>query len=97
MNDLGQVIGYSVRYHSANTTKELGRTVWLYSGGTHTRLGFTEAEYTAADGSRYSEAISINEAGQVAGYSNLYLPEVESPPCFGAVYAEPCDPRTAWY
>jgi hypothetical protein len=99
MNGFGQVIGYSVRYNSVgeNTNKELGRTVWLYSGGTHTRLGLNEADYTAADGSRYSEAITINQAGQVAGYSNLYQPGVNSPDCFPSFSTIVCDPRTAWF
>ena len=99
MNGVGQVIGHSIRYDAIgeNTSEDLGRTAWLYSGGAHTRLGLREAEYTAADGSRYSEAKTINHAGQVAGYSSRYQPGVESTLCFPSFATTICDARTAWF
>ena len=70
LNNAGQVIGRSRRYVGA---AEAGQSAWLYSGGTTTLLGFTDLMHKRApDGYRYSEALSLNDAGQVIGFSKRY-------------------------
>ena len=72
INQAGQVIGDSLRYHGGNS--DLGRSAWLYNGATTLDIGLVGAEHTRNDGYKSSSALGINseglnEAGQVAGTS----------------------------
>jgi hypothetical protein len=67
----GRVRGYSNRYDSGST--DMGRSAWLYNGVATIDVGFTDPEYTRSDGYKFSEALGLNKAGQVAGYSNRYI------------------------
>jgi environmental stress-induced protein Ves len=69
IDEAGQVIGNSTRY---NGSAFHGQSVWRYSAGTTTDIGFTGSEHTRNDGYRYSTVRSINQSGQVIGDSNRY-------------------------
>ncbi len=96
INEAGQVLGHAVRYDPASSVEDenLGQTAWLYSNGSHIKLGINDAEHTGIDGTRYSKAISLNEKGQVAGHSLFYSPNLNLNPCGGLEFF--CGARTAW-
>jgi hypothetical protein len=96
LNSAGQVLGYSHRFRGIPNA-DFGRTAWLYSDGEHTRLGLEGAEYTGAYGYRHSEPVTLNNAGQVAGYSKLYLEDVEYPACSPGIFDGTYRPRTGWF
>jgi hypothetical protein len=95
LNERGQVIGYSVRYDSSSELLEqdLGRSAWIYGFKVLRQLGLIDAYHTDSDGTRYSEATVLNEAGQAAGYSKLYGDKLRPAPCPSPF----CDARTAWF
>ncbi|HEY3393407.1 MAG TPA: DUF3466 family protein [Lacipirellulaceae bacterium] len=70
LNEAGQGIGYSNRL--IDNIFDRGRTAWLYNGASTVKIGFTDAEHTHSNGTKYSLADQINEAGQVIGYSARY-------------------------
>jgi len=71
LNSAGDTIGYATRYGSGGGT--VGRSAWLYSGTSTTRLGLISAEHTrSTDGYKYSNAQSLGESGNVIGYSERY-------------------------
>ena len=70
LNQAGQVLGSSQRYNGDATP--LGRSVWLYSGGTTTNIGLTDTEHTRDDGYREIFGYRLNEAGQVLGSSQRF-------------------------
>lgn len=67
----GNIAGFSRRY--AGGSAYLGQTTWLSpaSGGT-VAVGLTSAEFTRADGWKFSATESLSEAGQITGYSKRY-------------------------
>lgn len=65
-----QVIGTSFRYDSSGNWK--GLSAWVSNGSSTTQLGFTDAQYTRADGWKDSRPIDANSSGSVVGYSNRY-------------------------
>ena len=69
LNEAGQVTGNTNRY---NGSAFHGQSVWRYSGGTTTDIGFTGSEHTRNDGYRYSSVRALNQSGQVIGDSNRY-------------------------
>ncbi len=73
LNNQGQVVGYSTRYSG---TMDLGRDTWLYDGNSTLQMGFTGTGYERSDGYRLSSSnsygMSLNDQGQVAGYSRRY-------------------------
>lgn len=69
MNLAGDVIGMSWRYIG---TADRGQSAWLYSHQTTTRLGYHDEAYTAPNGSKFTKAVDLNEAGDVTGYSRYY-------------------------
>lgn len=68
LNEAGEVSGWSDRYVGGG-----GRSAWLHDSGTTTIIGLTDADHTRSDGFRFSQGGRVNEAGQVAGYSNRYI------------------------
>jgi hypothetical protein len=69
LNEAGQVTGFSDRYIGI---ADSGHTAWLYNGATTIEIGLTGPEHTRNDGYKESYPVDLNEAGQVAGYSNRY-------------------------
>lgn len=63
----GFVAGTSQRFAGVNTS--IGQSVWSWNGGSTTRLGLTDAEYTGSTGFQYSRIVGLSASGQVAGYS----------------------------
>lgn len=70
LNEAGQVAGVSTRLNGG--TAFAGQTAWLYSGGTTTAIGITDAEHTRDDGRQVNNPQQLNEAGQVAGQATRY-------------------------
>jgi hypothetical protein len=68
LNEAGQVLGNSQRFSGSNA---IGRSVWLYDGSS-VELGLTAPEFVTSNGYRFSDASVLNEAGQVAGYSERH-------------------------
>jgi len=73
----GLVTGGSNRFQGM---EDRGSTSWLYDAATATttRLGFYDAEHTAANGEQFTNATFLLESGRLAGYSRRYV---------GATYA----------
>jgi hypothetical protein len=73
MDDTGQLTGFSQRYGSGGSS--LGYDSWLFSGTTNLQIGLTGSGYSYNIGSdvyEYSAPQLMNDAGQVAGFSNRY-------------------------
>ena len=70
MNAAGKVVGRSARYNGGST--QLGDSAWIYDGAATTRLGFAGGLFTATNGTQFSIADDMNEAGQVIGHSRRY-------------------------
>jgi hypothetical protein len=71
LNDAGWVVGRSFRYDGFSNGN--GTDTWLYDGTRTLQLGFTGPGYERYDGVRMSDSdASLNEAGQVLGYSFRY-------------------------
>lgn len=70
LNEAGHVVGLSSRYNGGSAN--LGDSVWLYNGTTTVDIGLTGAEYTRNDGYKDSHPVELNNAGQVAGYSDRF-------------------------
>jgi uncharacterized membrane protein len=68
LNDAGQVLGYSYRYNEGSSNWQ-GVATWLYDTGQTTRIGLTGTGYTSTDGYQQSDAQTLNDAGQVIGFS----------------------------
>jgi probable HAF family extracellular repeat protein len=68
-NEAGQVAGHSARFSG---TISFGQDAWLDDAEHIVRLGLLGAGYEQTDGFRWSEVQALNDAGQVAGYSNRY-------------------------
>jgi hypothetical protein len=66
MNSTGQVSGYSNRY---NGTAYNGRDAWVWNGTTTTLVGLTGPGYTTSAGYQDSFPTLLNNAGQVAGFT----------------------------
>jgi hypothetical protein len=69
-NEAGRVIGYAERYNLGSTS--LGQSAWLYNGSETLNIGLTGSEYTRDDGFQFSAAYLLNEAGQVAGFTDRF-------------------------
>ncbi len=70
LNEAGQVAGSAERYNGATS---VGISAWLYDGSSTVNIGLTDAEHTrSTDNYRYSNALFLNEAGQVAGLAYRY-------------------------
>lgn len=77
MNEAGQVIGRSNRYAAGGAS--MGQNAWLYSNGNTVGIGLMDAEHTSqTDGTRYSYAVDLNEAGQVIGWTHRYAANGDS-------------------
>ena len=70
LNEAGQVVGSAVRYSGVGATQ--GQSAWLYNGASTVNVGLTGTEHTRNDGHRSSDAVFLNEAGQVAGVAERY-------------------------
>lgn len=70
LNQAGQVLGYSQRFQGG--AADLGTSVWLYSGGTSTKIGLVGPDHTRDDGYLRSDQYTLNEAGQAVGNSTLF-------------------------
>jgi len=74
MNEAGQVHGYTFR--QSPTGAQLGRDSWFFNGTTTLLIGMvgTDYEYTRSTFGiwRTNEAVQMNNAGQVIGYSDRY-------------------------
>lgn len=71
LNAAGQAIGLSLTYDVAGN--ESGNTGWFYDAATTMSVGLTDAEHTrSTDGGRRSEAVVLNDVGQVGGTSDRY-------------------------
>lgn len=64
------VLGTSYRYDTSGNWK--GLSAWVSNGSSTTQLGFTDAQYTRADGWKDSRPIDANSSGFVVGHSNQY-------------------------
>ncbi len=72
LNEAGQVAGSSMRYNGTDGSVYLGESIWMYDGASTTRVNPTGTTFTRADGSQASVLLSLNELGQVTGYSRRY-------------------------
>jgi len=72
LNNAGQAIGRSMRLNGSIPGDATGYSAWLYSGGTTTKTGFTGVQYTRDDDYKNSQALFLNDAGQVVGYSDRF-------------------------
>jgi hypothetical protein len=70
INTSGQVAGNSD--YSLTSSLYFGQAAWLYEGGTTTRVGLTDSEHTHSNSCKYSEAMSLNQTGNVVGFSYRY-------------------------
>jgi hypothetical protein len=70
LNEVGQVIGHSMRFNGGST--DLGQGAWLYNGTTTIDIGLTGAAHTGTGGYKFSLAEQLNDAGQVGGHSYRY-------------------------
>jgi len=77
INEAGQATGTSSRYGTGGVS--LGTSVWIYTGGTTTAIGLTDAEHTsdgtptfAAAGYRSNQIRAFNESGVVAGVATRF-------------------------
>jgi hypothetical protein len=72
----GTAAGYSLRYNGGATN--LGRAAWLvdYDEGVTRRVGLFDSGggnvFTSSNGTQYSLAVSLSEAGFAMGYSKIY-------------------------
>lgn len=69
LNGAGQARGFSFRYNGATYT---GQSAWLFDGTATIEIGLIDAEHTSQSGYRWSESNSLNEAGQLIGYSQHF-------------------------
>lgn len=69
-NQAGVVVGTSRRYVGVNTIK--GYDAWVWNGATTTQIGLNGGVYADPTGRQVSEAMFLNEAGQVAGRSERH-------------------------
>jgi hypothetical protein len=71
LNGAGQVAGTAARY--SGSTNE-GQDSWLYSPTTNTAhvIGLNDSAHTQTGGYSYSNPITLNNSGQVAGYTYRY-------------------------
>ena len=67
MNSHGQVVGNSDRFSGADY---VGQSAWLYDGIQNIQIGLNDSSHTSAGGDHFSQAVALNEQGQVAGYSS---------------------------
>lgn len=65
INEAGQVVGSSKLF----TPGAESQSVWIYSQGATRQIGLTGDSFVSVSGRSYSEVLSLNEAGQVIGYS----------------------------
>lgn len=71
LNDAGQVASGSRRFNAAGDY--WGYSAIFYNDTTTLNIGLVDAKHTSeVDGTRYSIARQLNEAGQVTGYSYRY-------------------------
>lgn len=69
-NAAGQAVGYAERYSGSMYN---GESAWFYNGSTTQRIGLTNAEHRDnSTGFQYSQALYLNDAGQVAGHATRY-------------------------
>jgi hypothetical protein len=70
LNQNGVVAGASIRYPSG---VERGQSLWLWSQGITTRVGFFDADHThPTTGQQAGELRLLNDAGQAVGVSSRY-------------------------
>lgn len=83
LNNAGEVIGDSARFSGTSGYKgpgaggDLGTDAWLFNGTTTQQIGLTGAGYsypTAGGTFEHSQAIQMNDVGQVMGESERYSP-----------------------
>jgi hypothetical protein len=73
LNEAGQVIGYSDHFNGGTY---LGQSAFLYNGATTLDVGLVGPGYVyATEDYQHSEVMALNEAGQVAGYSQRFSGE----------------------
>lgn len=71
LTESGIVGGSSSRYGGGEIY--LGQSAWISpSDATTTRVGLTTAEFTRADGWKFSAIDAISESGKIAGFSSRY-------------------------
>ncbi|MBX3362220.1 MAG: hypothetical protein KF912_07120 [Phycisphaeraceae bacterium] len=72
INGNGRVLGSSDRFAGDSNGSPIAWT-WTRESGT-IELGFTDADHTSPTGSRTSRARSMNDAGQIVGWSSRRTP-----------------------
>ena len=73
INAAGVVAGNALRWDAAGTYT--GQTAWLYDGSL-ANIGLSDSDHTReSDGKRYSVAVKLNNAANVAGWSTRYEPD----------------------
>ncbi len=70
MNEAGKVLGVAFRYNGGSDV--LGESAWLYNGVATIAIGLTDSEHTHDDDFQDGNAFSLNDAGQIVGYSRRY-------------------------
>ena len=73
LNNQGQFIGFSNRYTASGVS--LGQDAWVFNATTTQQIGLTGTGYSySATGGTYefSDAIELNNLGEIAGTSNIY-------------------------
>ncbi len=65
LNNLGQVVGYSVRYDGG--ANPIGLSVWIFDGATTKDIGYAAEEFGKSN--RSSSYVSFNDAGYVCGFA----------------------------
>src|SRR5262249_54533609 len=72
LNDAGQALGTSDRFSA--TGADLGESLWFYNPANNTtaKIGLTDAEHTAKDGTKNSSGTIINTQGMVVGQSDRF-------------------------
>ena len=70
LNSSGHVAGAAARYDGSIF---LGRSVWFYDGENSFEIGLTDDEHTSNTGVQYNNFVTLNDAGQVAGFTPRYV------------------------
>lgn len=70
LNQAGQVSGRSERF--LGQANSMGRSTWYSDGVSSIEIGLIDGDNVRSDGFRFSSPLTMNELGQIAGYSERY-------------------------
>jgi hypothetical protein len=72
LNEAGQVAGRATRYNGTDGSVYLGESIWMYDGSSTTKVNPTGTTFTRDDGRQSHQLLSLNEVGQITGYSQRF-------------------------